>query len=223
MMNIFIINIPQVSQCSSTDVLFEKEKTTKKKKKIKVSKKKQPDHCREDFYSDDDFVEWCAPRRQDAAAPPAPAPPASPPSKPAPTFPDAACPLSRMDRGQVVSNVRSLLSFISPGSVNGEGECPAWKRVVPTARISSKIKKAVGLEDNIEYVALKDFRSWSPGMRLGRNFKAGPGASCSFWRRKAPWIPFLRLVIAVVSLLYGKSPETDVIDVDNVSKPDPKR
>lgn len=61
-MNIFIINIPQVSQCSSIDMLFEKEKTTKKKKKIKVSKKKQPDHCREDFYSDDDFVEWCAPR-----------------------------------------------------------------------------------------------------------------------------------------------------------------
>ena len=113
MMNIFIINIPQVSQCSSTDVLFEKEKTIKKKKKIKVSKKKQPDHCREDFYSDDDFVKWCAPRRQDAAAPPAPAPPASPPPKPAPTFPDAACPLLRMDIGQVVSHVRSLLSFIS--------------------------------------------------------------------------------------------------------------
>ena len=64
-----VINIPQVSQCSSIDVLFEKEKTTKKKKKkIKVSKKKQPDHFREDFYSDNDFAEWCAPRRQDAAA-----------------------------------------------------------------------------------------------------------------------------------------------------------
>ena len=85
MMNIFIIDILHVSQCSSTYVLFEKEKTTKKKKKIKVSKKKQPDHCREDFYSDDDFVEWCAPCRQDAAAP-APAPPASqPPNLPQPS------------------------------------------------------------------------------------------------------------------------------------------
>ena len=87
-----IINISQVSHCSSTDVLFEKEKTTKKKKKIKVTKKKQPDHCRENFYRDDDFVEWCAPRRQDDAASPAPAFPASPPPKPVPTFPDAACP-----------------------------------------------------------------------------------------------------------------------------------
>ena len=152
-----------------------------------------------------------------------PAPSASPPPKPVPTFPDAASPLSRMDRGQVVSYIRSLLSFISPGTVNGEGECPAWKSGVPTARISTKIKKDVGMEDNIQYIALEDFRSWSPGMRLGRNLKAGPGASCSLWRRKAPWIPFLRLVIAVLSFLYGKNPETDVINMDDVPKPDSKK
>ena len=39
-----------------------------------------------------------------------------------------------MDRGQFISHVRSLLSFISPGSVNGEWKCPTWKRVVPTPR-----------------------------------------------------------------------------------------
>ena len=90
---------------------------------------------------------------------------------------------------------------------------------MPTVRI----KKAVELEDNIHYIALEDFRSWSPGMRLGRNLKAGPGASCPFWRRRAPWIPFLRLVIAVVFLLYGKNPELNVINMDDVPKPDSKK
>ena len=124
-----------------------------------------------------------------------------------------------MDRGQVVAHTRAILSFLSPNHVNGEGVCPLWEVEVPTATILAKVRRSVGLGQGEEAICLAAFRSWNPAMRLGRNFKQGPGADCPLWRRSCGWIPYLRLIIVILSHLHQRDPEADTL---GVKAPKPK-
>ena len=199
-------------------VLSRDKKTTsgtkEKKEKVKTKKPKVPSYVRNPgdlSPSDQFFVE----------RPPAPAAPPAP----APSFPSPPVPLSQMDRGQVVAHARAILSFLAPNQVNGEGECPLWEVEVSTSAIPAKIRKSVGLGQGEEAISLAGFRSWNPAMRLGRNFKQGPGADCPLWRRGCGWVPYLRLVIVILTHLHQRDPEADAMGVKapKPKGPPPKR
>lgn len=116
-----------------------------------------------------------------------------------------------MDRGHIVAHTRAILAFLSPNQVNGEGECPLWEVEVPTAIIPAKVRRSVGLGQGEEAICLTAFRSWNPAMRLGRKFKQGPGTDCPLWKRSCGWIPYLRLIIVILSHLHQRDPEADAL------------
>ena len=54
-----------------------------------------------------------------------------------------------------------------------------------------------------ETVALDDYRSYAPGMALGRQFSSGPSEKHEPWKVNASWTDYLRLIAEVVRVLHG--------------------
>ena len=54
-----------------------------------------------------------------------------------------------------------------------------------------------------DMVALDDYRSYAPGMCLGRQFSSGPSNKHEPWKVEVVWGAYLRLIAEVVRIIYG--------------------
>ena len=58
-------------------------------------------------------------------------------------------------------------------------------------------------------ISLDDYRSYAPGMALGRMFTSGPSDKHEEWKNEVQWIAYLRLIAEVVMIIYGLQFQTD--------------
>ena len=115
--------------------------------------------------------------------------------------------MSQLSRDEMVSYARAILRFIAPGQTYGEGWCALWHQQVPTSMLTTKTRVEMKVEEGREMICLYDVRSWNPGMRMGKNFKSGPGVADLRWKVAVGWVAYLRFLGEVTSYIHGKDPE----------------
>ena len=89
--------------------------------------------------------------------------------------------------------------------VRGTKELPIWSMEVPSTAISPATRREVERDAGPlpATFSLSYFRSWAPGMALGRSFASGPNPTHEAWHVYVSWTAYLKLVIEVLSHLHG--------------------
>ena len=137
--------------------------------------------------------------------------PVQPSVAPKPTsrqFPPAPCPISKMSRNQAANYAKLLVDFLcEPKQKRGVGVCVEWEEKVSARLLSEKSRLLLKLKSKDE-ISLEEIRSWSPGMKLPASFKQGPPKNDSLWRKDISWSSFLRVIVEIVSALFGQNGES---------------
>jgi hypothetical protein len=125
-----------------------------------------------------------------------------------PKFPLPPQPLSVIkSKGALTAYLREVLNHVHRG-VRGAGSLPMWDKRVPKNVLSEVSFMVAGQLVEGDTIALSDWRSWNPGMALGRNFTTGPGRDGWKDGMYLPWLKYVRLVAEVICSLHGVDPET---------------
>ena len=111
-----------------------------------------------------------------------------------------------MTRNQAGSYAKLLVDFLcQPKQKIGEGVCVEWESNISATHLSDKSRIVLKLRKEDE-ISLEEIRSWS-SMKLPASFKQGPRKDDGLWRRDVSWSSFLRIIVEVVSGIFGQNAE----------------
>ena len=136
--------------------------------------------------------------------------PTTPRVKPPPSLASFPLPEAFLsNREEIVTYARQILNFVVPArQKRGEGELKQWGEKVQASSLSEATMSLLKLAPE-DQISLEDVRPWKIGMKIGANFRVGPpgGRKDSLWKIPMTWPKFLRLIIEVFTILYGKEEE----------------
>ena len=114
--------------------------------------------------------------------------------------------MNEMTRNQCGSYATSLVDFIlMPTQKRGEGVCSQWEMKVSAALLSQKSRLLLKLSETDE-ISLSQIRRWL-AIGFSGSFKQGPGKHDKDWLMEVSWSGFLKIVVEVISAIYGENQE----------------